>query len=338
MRKEHEAYWVKDGSMATLYVSGKVRAEAHIVFNSATIYTPRRFFRKDSTLVVSLDRSIVSDIEKTLGFAPLPAFDRSGNELTNFRNELEGRARSFENWENRPSHDPVAETVKCLDEAHNTLNIAAREGRLDASAADARLLCAKASIALEKDRRFSQETADTIEAASKVLTAAVMSRPVMQHPKLTTAAILCGRAAALAKQYGPDAGRATPTHTAAVAADVRPVEAYVASDKVTITKGNPATDFWLHGHLTRWPDYTFDAKVFDVGSEYGIEGGRISKLKVTHKGTEIMNYDRGWEQTPRSWKDKAVLKEVLAGFPQMGEGDDGLSAKTQKGIKSGRGF
>jgi hypothetical protein len=237
------------------------------------------------------------------------------------------------------AYDSVVETVKCLHQAHEALNVAAREGGLNANATDARLLCTKASAALERERRFSQETADTIEAASKALIAAVMPRPLLENVNLSAAAIHCNRAAALAKKYGPDAGRDAPEHAASEAAEnIRPVEAHVALDKVTITKGNPATDFWLRGHLTRWPDYTFTAKVFDVGSEYGIEGGRISKLQVMHRGTVIISYDRGWEQTPRSWKDKAVLKDVLGGFPRMGEGDDGLSAKTQKGIRSGRGF
>jgi hypothetical protein len=88
----------------------------------------------------------------------------------------------------------------------------------------------------------------------------------------------------------------------------------------------------------QWRRMSAQSKLIDVGSEYGIEGGRISKLNVMHKGTVTMSYDRGWEQTPKSWKDKAALKDLLAGFPRMGEGDDGLSAKTQKGIKSGRGF
>ena len=55
-------------------------------------------------------------------------------------------------------------------------------------------------------------------------------------------------------------------------------------NKVTITKGDPATDFWLRGHLTRWPDYTFTAKVFDVGSEYGIEGVSVTDKGATHEG------------------------------------------------------
>jgi hypothetical protein len=54
----------------------------------------------------------------------------------------------------------------------------------------------------------------------------------------------------------------------------------IVNKRVRITKGNPETDLWLHGHLTKRPDYTFVAKVFDVGSIYGIENGRVSKLEM----------------------------------------------------------
>lgn len=325
--------------MATLYVDRKVRAEVHTLFNSATIYSPQRFFKKHSTLVVGLDVNIVSEIEQTLGFAQLPAFDKRGNELKDFHRELEGQARHFENWANKPSPDPVQEALNCLDEVHESLNFIASTERLDASAAEARLLCAKASVALEKDRCFSRDTVETIEAASTILTAAVISPQLKQHPRIKSAAIFCGLAVALTKQHGSDAGRQTSTDTADEApAGIQGAKVYVASDRVTITKGNPATDFWLHGHLTGRPDCKFSAKVFDVGSEHGIEGGRISKLEVSRNGTVILSYDRGWEQMPQSWRDKAVLKEVLAGFPAMKEGDDGLSANTSKGIKPHRGF
>jgi hypothetical protein len=104
--------------------------------------------------------------------------------------------------------------------------------------------------------------------------------------------------------------------------------------KVTITKGHPETDNWLSGYLTRSPDYTFAAKVFDLGNEYGIQGGRISKLEVRHQGKIVMNYDRAWDKQPGTWKHKAVLKEIVESF----RNSDPLSAKTQRGIRPARGF
>ena len=37
------------------------------------------------------------------------------------------------------------------------------------------------------------------------------------------------------------------------------------------------------------------AKVYDEGSEYGINEGRISKLRITIDGETVVNYDRGWD-------------------------------------------
>jgi hypothetical protein len=39
----------------------------------------------------------------------------------------------------------------------------------------------------------------------------------------------------------------------------------------------------------------FHAKVFDEGGEYGINGGRISKLTIKLGKTYLANYDRGWD-------------------------------------------
>lgn len=41
-------------------------------------------------------------------------------------------------------------------------------------------------------------------------------------------------------------------------------------------------------------DYSGQAKLYDRPSDYGINGGRVSKLYLTHKGQPIANYDRGW--------------------------------------------
>jgi hypothetical protein len=270
-----------------------------------------------------------------LGLRSCQSSDKNGDRLSGFRNEMEARTRSFDHYP--PTPNPVAEAVWYLDKIQEALNVAACESGLNAPAADAWLLCAKANAALEKERQFSKKTADMIESASKALVAALMLPPLLKDSHMSAAAIKCNRAAMFARQYGPKAERGAREDVASEAA-ARRVVAYIASDKVTITHGNPATDLELHGHLTQRPDYRFAAKVSDVGSEYGIEGGRILKLEVMRKGNVIMSFDRGWDQTPRSWKDRAVLKDLIAGFPSLGESDDGHSAQRQKIIKSGRGF
>lgn len=53
--------------------------------------------------------------------------------------------------------------------------------------------------------------------------------------------------------------------------------------------------------------FIYSAKVFELGSEFGIHNGRISKLaiwKVNPNGATpydnlIINYDRGWDLKPR---------------------------------------
>jgi hypothetical protein len=44
----------------------------------------------------------------------------------------------------------------------------------------------------------------------------------------------------------------------------------VNSERVTIVKGDPVRDFWLDGTVNRYPDYSFKAKVYDIGSIFGI--------------------------------------------------------------------
>lgn len=83
---------------------------------------------------------------------------------------------------------------------------------------------------------------------------------------------------------------------------------------VTITNRDPVISIRLHGHLTRNPDYTFVAEVYNFTTPGALDGGRISSLEVSRKGEVIMKYDYGWYQEPKSWKDKAVLKEIATSF------------------------
>lgn len=39
-------------------------------------------------------------------------------------------------------------------------------------------------------------------------------------------------------------------------------------------------------------------KSYDVGSEFGINGGKISKLMIKIDGQTVVNYDRGWDVEP----------------------------------------
>lgn len=65
---------------------------------------------------------------------------------------------------------------------------------------------------------------------------------------------------------------------------------------------------------------------FDNGSQYGIDGGRISKLwigekeefgisapgfKRTWRWKWFANYDRGWDMQPRGIKAKQFYNEII---------------------------
>ena len=71
----------------------------------------------------------------------------------------------------------------------------------------------------------------------------------------------------------------------------------------------------LEGAVNRYPGYTFKAKIYDAGSVFGIGQGRIAKLQVWRGDRVVMNYERGWDQKPASRRDRKVLREILAGFP-----------------------
>ncbi len=58
-------------------------------------------------------------------------------------------------------------------------------------------------------------------------------------------------------------------------------------------------------------EYIVTYKQFDKGSEFGIDGGRISKLSIRVGKNGICNYDRGWDIKPTDDGTKAVLEEIL---------------------------
>ena len=115
----------------------------------------------------------------------------------------------------------------------------------------------------------------------------------------------------------------------------------VNKDKVTIVAGDPVRDFWLEGAVNRYPGYTFRAKVYDAGSVFGIEQGRISKLQVRRGDRVAMNYERAWDQPPASRRDRKVLREILAGFPdrqqdQTGKGTSAAERKSRGRLRFGK--
>jgi hypothetical protein len=77
--------------------------------------------------------------------------------------------------------------------------------------------------------------------------------------------------------------------------------------------------------------FTFDATVFAVGSDYGIDQGRVSQLRVMRKDRVILHYDRGWVEIPKSKREYDVLRKIVSHFPEKGQ-KAGLSANVKRGL------
>ncbi len=61
--------------------------------------------------------------------------------------------------------------------------------------------------------------------------------------------------------------------------------------------------------------YTIQMVVFEEGSEYGIEEGKISKLYVADADRNmIANYDRGWDVLPKSQAELDIVDTIIAKF------------------------
>ena len=52
-------------------------------------------------------------------------------------------------------------------------------------------------------------------------------------------------------------------------------------------------------------------KQYDEGSQFGIEGGRISKLMLKRNGEVVCNYDRGWDIEPADPDTQFALEILL---------------------------
>ena len=83
--------------------------------------------------------------------------------------------------------------------------------------------------------------------------------------------------------------------------------------------GPRRVDNWTKGTAVLYGKiYQFEIKHFEEPSDYGIDGGRISKLWIAPKPGDfrdtIANYDRGWDVRPMNADAKAVYKAILDKF------------------------
>lgn len=68
-----------------------------------------------------------------------------------------------------------------------------------------------------------------------------------------------------------------------------------------------------------------EAKIYDTGSQFGISGGRVSKLFLRRDGgTPIYNYDRGLDFDKMTEAERAFYSDILEIF-------DGLRPAPERG-------
>ena len=84
--------------------------------------------------------------------------------------------------------------------------------------------------------------------------------------------------------------------------------------KTRITE-NTRRENWVSGtvKLANGRTFLYNLLAFDKPSDFGIDGGRISKLWVATAArlTMVVNYDRGWDVKPQTGDHKAVYAALL---------------------------
>ena len=75
---------------------------------------------------------------------------------------------------------------------------------------------------------------------------------------------------------------------------------------------NNQQKLWQEGALLiNDKGYHYWVKVYDTGSQYGIDGGRVSKLMIKRNNEIVCNYDRGWDVEPVDEDTKIALEIIL---------------------------
>lgn len=83
----------------------------------------------------------------------------------------------------------------------------------------------------------------------------------------------------------------------------QPTKSYQISN-VEFLGGN-----WISGKVR---SFRFQAKVYQEGSKFGINGGNVSKLTVRPEDAPmIINYDRGWDIRPKNAEEEKIIDAIL---------------------------
>lgn len=66
---------------------------------------------------------------------------------------------------------------------------------------------------------------------------------------------------------------------------------------------------WKEGKiLYNNKSYNYWVKFYELSSEFGIEGGKISKLKIIVDNITVCDYDREWATKPEDEEAKKVFE------------------------------
>ena len=73
---------------------------------------------------------------------------------------------------------------------------------------------------------------------------------------------------------------------------------------------------WSEGIIaspTTGNKYKYWVKHYEEGSQFGIDGGKVSKLTIRklYDSRDLVNYDRGWDIEPATDEVKAVYSIIL---------------------------
>ena len=69
---------------------------------------------------------------------------------------------------------------------------------------------------------------------------------------------------------------------------------------------------WKEGSIKVYGDiFHYWMKQYDKGSEWGIDGGRISKLMLKRDGRIVYNFDRGLDVAPVDENTQLALEILL---------------------------
>ncbi len=82
--------------------------------------------------------------------------------------------------------------------------------------------------------------------------------------------------------------------------------------KIKVKEKAPTDPNWKEGALRVYDEsYHYWAKVYETGWQYGIDGGRVSKLTIKRGGETVANYDRGWDIEPVDEGTKLAMEIIL---------------------------